>query len=282
MEVQPDGLPHSEAGAWTEEKHSLVSYYARLFSTGMKDKWHERIYIELYAGPGHSKIRGTSKVIAGSPLQALALPDQFDKYVFCEEDSSHLDALKARVTRDFPSANVAYIRGDCNQNVEAVLEEITHGTKDHRVLSLCFVDPFDIGIRFRTIEGISARFVDFVVLLALHMDANRNYERYVREDASKVDDFLGSETWRNRWRIAERNVVPFPKFLAEEFAASMEGLGYLPTPIHRMKLVRSAEKNLPLYYIALFSRHRRAHEFWDEVLKYGTDQTEFPWGNLVS
>jgi len=57
----------------------------------------------------------------------------------------------------------------------------------------------------------------------------------------------------------------------------METLGYLPTPIHQMKKVRSDEKNLPLYYIALFSRNKLAHEFWDDALKYGTDQTKFSW-----
>ncbi|MGB8031172.1 MAG: hypothetical protein WCF30_16095 [Terracidiphilus sp.] len=45
-----------------------------------------------------------------------------------------------------------------------------------------------------------------------------------------------------------------------------------------MKLVRSDEKNLPLYYLALFSRNQTAYQFWDEVLKYGTDQQSFPWG----
>jgi len=116
-----------------------------------------------------------------------------------------------------------------------------------------------------------------LVLLAVYSDANRAYKRYVMEDAVKVDEFLGSETWRDRWKIAERNGVLFPKFLAEEFAASMETLGYLPTPIHKMKRIRSDEKNLPLYYIALFSRHKLAHDFWDGALKYGTDQTKFPW-----
>jgi hypothetical protein len=99
------------------------------------------------------------------------------------------------------------------------------------------------------------------------------------EDAVKVDEFLGSKTWRDRWRIAEANGVLFPKFLAEEFASSMEALGYLPTPVHRMKRVRSDEKNLPLYYVALFSRKQLAHDFWDDALKYGTDQTAFPFGS---
>ena len=59
------------------------------------------------------------------------------------------------------------------------------------------------------------RFIDFLVLLAVYSDANRAYKRYVMEDAVKVDEFLGSKTWRDRWRIAEANGVLFPKFLAE-------------------------------------------------------------------
>jgi hypothetical protein len=124
---------------------------------------------------------------------------------------------------------------------------------------------------------LSVRFVDFLVLLAVYSDANRAYKRYVMEDAIKVDEFLGSTTWRDRWRTAEADAVPFPKFLAEEFAARMESLGYLPTPVHQMKRVRSDDKNLPLYYVALFSRNKLAHDFWDDALKHGTDQTKFSW-----
>jgi hypothetical protein len=68
------------------------------------------------------------------------------------------------------------------------------------------------------------------------------------------------------------NVIPFPKFLAQEYEKRMQSLGYLETPLYKMKEVRSDEKNLPLYHLALFSRHQRAYEFWDEVLKYSTDQ----------
>ena len=64
----------------------------------------------------------------------------------------------------------------------------------------------------------------------------------------------------------------FRRFLAVEFSRSRETLGYLRTPVDRMKLVRSDEKNLPLYYLALFSRNDTAHKFWDQVLKYGTNQ----------
>jgi three-Cys-motif partner protein len=278
--LQPsnDKLACPEVGAWTEDKHRLVSLYSTLFSKGMKAKWGKRVYVELYAGAGYSRIRGTRKVILGSPLRALAAEQPFDKYVFCEEIPKNLEALKTRVKRHFPGANVSYVQGNCDERVSDILADIPQGSKHNTVLTLCFADPFDIGLKFGTIKALSIRFVDFMVLLAVYSDANRAYKRYLMEDAIKVDEFLGSTTWRDRWRIAEENGVLFPKFLANEFAASMETLGYLPTPIHRMKKVRSDEKNLPLYYIALFSRHQLAHDFWDDALKYGTDQTKFPWG----
>ncbi|MGA2695026.1 MAG: hypothetical protein ABSE92_03140, partial [Terriglobales bacterium] len=160
----------------------------------------------------------------------------------------------------------------CDSKVTEILAQIPSASRSNTVLVLCFADPYDIGLKFSTIKALSARFVDFVVLLAVYSDANRAYKNYVMEDATKVDEFLGSTSWRDRWKIAEQNGEAFPKFVAHEFSASMQSLGYLETPIHKMKMVRSDEKNLPLYYIALYSRHNLAHEFWDNALEYGTDQ----------
>jgi three-Cys-motif partner protein len=277
--LQPvnDDLVCPEVGGWTEDKHSLVSLYSKMFSTGMKGKWGKRVYVELYAGAGYSRIRGSAKLILGSPLRALSVDEPFDKYIFCEAIPQNLEALKVRVMRHAPAANVSYIEGPCDHRVAEILSEIPIGSRDKTVLTLCFADPYDIGLKFTTIKALSSRFVDFVVLLAVYSDANRAYNRYVMEDATKVDDFLGSTTWRVRWETAQVNGVQFPRFLAQEFASSMETLGYLPTPIHKMKLVRSDEKNLPLYFIAMFSRKELAYRFWDEVLKYHTNQTQFSW-----
>ena len=276
MDVADDGLFCGDpVGRWAEEKHALVSFYAKLFSTGMKDKWHERVYIELYSGSGHSRIRDTARTIAGSPLLALAVEHPFDKYIFCEMNSEALDALRARVESAAPSAKVAYIKGDCNERVDDILAEIPAYSTGHRVLSLCFVDPFDIGIKFETLSALSERFVDFLVLLALYMDANRNYENYVKEEAVKIDEFLGSRTWREEWKARQKEGVPFPQFLAEEFYTSMERLKYRPQPFYKMKPVKIAEMNVALYRLALFSRHSTAYAFWDQVLKYITPQQAF-------
>jgi hypothetical protein len=144
------------------------------------------------------------------------------------------------------------------------------------VLSLCFVDPFDFGINFETIKRLSIYYIDFLVLLAVGMDANRNYEHYVDGGASdKIDVALGNTMWRERWKQVGVHRSDFRTFLATEFGRSMETLGYLPQPIHQMKHVRSDDKNLPLYYIALFSRNEVAYKFWKDVLKYSTPQQSF-------
>jgi len=78
ISVPDDGQVCPEVGAWTLEKHRHVLLYATLFSSGMKDKWDSRTYVELYAGAGHSRIRGTSQRVVGSPLLALSVKDPFD------------------------------------------------------------------------------------------------------------------------------------------------------------------------------------------------------------
>jgi three-Cys-motif partner protein len=94
--LSDDGLACPEVGAWAETKHRMVSLYSTLFSSGMKAKWSNRTYVELYAGAGRGKVRGTAKIIQGSPLLALTVKNPFDKYIFCEENAENLEALKAR------------------------------------------------------------------------------------------------------------------------------------------------------------------------------------------
>ena len=146
------------------------------------------------------------------------------------------------------------------------------------MLSLCFADPCDIGLKFGTIRYLAERrFVDFLILLALYMDANRNNQNYVSPKSAKVAEFLESPDWRKEWKLAESGRVPFPNFLAEAFSRRMEGQGYIYQPIYKMKEIMFPDKNWPLYRLALFSRHQLGYDYWDETLKYSDNQTEFEW-----
>jgi three-Cys-motif partner protein len=273
-DAQDDGLYYEdEVGPWVEDKHSLVSLYETLFSTGMKRKWDVRVYIDLYSGPGIVRVRGSGKFLWGSPLLALQTKNPFDKYIFCESNDSALDALELRVKRFFPNADVCYVRGNCNETVEEICGRIPTPSRDRKVLSFCFVDPYDLSVKFSTITKIADTFVDFLTLLALGMDANRNLQHYLDPSNKKIDEFLGLPDWRDRWlEQSSQSKISLPRFLAEMYAKQMKSLNYLPVAFHQMKQIRSDVNNLPLYHLALFSRHNLAYKYWDDVLKYGTSQ----------
>lgn len=271
--VSDDGLLTATVRRWSLLKHRLLDLYVTLFSTGMKYQWGQRVYIDLFSGPGRARITGTKRIVETSPLIALRIPDPFDKYIFCDKTSDAMAALRNRVDRDFPEANASYLVGDCNELVDRIVGEIPKASSTRTVLSFCFADPYGIkDVKFQTIRRLSHSRMDFLILLALAMDANRFESLYVRETNRVVDDFLGRTDWRRRWVEAKARRISFRHFLAKEFADQMTALGYLPAGLERMKEVRSDEKNLPLYHLAFFSKSNRGYKFWDQVLKYGTDQ----------
>jgi three-Cys-motif partner protein len=275
LQVDDDGLFCPDVGSWAETKYRLVALYSELFATGMKNKWGKRVYIDLYAGAGYSRIQGTSTILKSSPVLALTVRQPFDNYIFCEQDGGAMGALEKRTARIAPGAAVKFVAGDCQAQIEDICSFIPKASPGNTVLALCFVDPFDFSIKFETFRKLSAFYIDFLVLLAIGMDANRNYDHYVDGESTRIDDAMGGTGWRARWKQVGVRRADFRPFLAQEFAMSMESLGYLPVPLHQMKEVRSAEKNLPLYYLALFSRKPVAYVLWKEVLKYSTDQQSF-------
>ncbi len=138
LKVDNDGLPCSKVHHWAEDKYRLLAFYDELFSSSMKKKWDQRVYIDLYAGSGFSHIQGTRRFLKGSPIIALTVTYPFDKYIFCEEDEELLAALRARSGRLAPQANVSYIPGNCDAKIDEICGAISEPwSAENRVLSLC-------------------------------------------------------------------------------------------------------------------------------------------------
>jgi hypothetical protein len=53
----------------------------------------------------------------------------------------------------------------------------------------------------------------------------------------------------------------------------MSEVGYLETPLHQMREVKTHDKKVPLYYLAMFSKNETAFKLWAQVLKYSTKQS---------
>lgn len=263
-----DGFPAADVGPWAVEKYRRVGMYAEIFSTGMKNRWDCRTYIDLFAGPGHAVIRERGQRVLTSPLLALTVPDPFDKYILCDRDQRFVAALRTRAMALAPAASVEFVAGDVNESIGEIEAKIPS-----HCLTFCFVDPFGIDIHLETIRRLgNGRAMDFLVLLASGMDATRNWQHYVQPGNAKVERFLGDPTWRGRWVTAERSGSTPIRFLAEEYARSMTKLGYLAASLDHMIEVRTYDNNMRLYYLVFFSKSTKGYEFWGEVQKYSTDQ----------
>lgn len=278
--LQADDLVLPEVGSWAKEKHRKVAYYCSLFSKSMKNKWDCRVYIDLFASAGKGKIRATEEIILGSPLLALNLDLGFDRHLFCESDDASMQALQARVARHFPDAECAFVQGDTNDNVQAILSAVPAFNKDFKGLSLCFVDPYKKGeLHFSTIEQIASNlYVDFLVLIPSFMDINRNLHNYTRVSDHSLDIYLGTDAWRAAWESRSRSSQSFGLFIADQFGLQMQRLGFIYEGLEDMELVRmGSDQNLPLYHLAFFSKNQRGLTFWRETVKRTNDQLRMPF-----
>lgn len=268
-----DNYHTPEVGGWAEEKYRLLGCYASLFATSMKHKWDQRVYIDLFSGAGRARISGTSRVVDASPLVALGIDDPFDRYIFCDKDNDRMEALKSRVADRHPDTDVRYVHGDANGNVYRILQEMPPYGPETKVLGFCFADPFRIrDLHFETIRQLSERYMDFLILLPTGFDLQRNEGIYLDESSSRVADFIGSEGWREGWIAAAKSGKRFGDFIAEVYCEQMKALSYFHGDLRDSERIRSTEKNLALYRLVFFSRHKLGKKFWNEARKYANPQ----------
>src|SRR5713101_3548606 len=74
VETGEDGLPRTIVGEWTREKHERLVKYVDI-TRAVRRKWRnwgqQTTYIELFCGPGQSRIKRSRRPIEGSPIRAM-------------------------------------------------------------------------------------------------------------------------------------------------------------------------------------------------------------------
>jgi three-Cys-motif partner protein len=270
IEVQDDGLHIPEVREWALEKYKLLGGYSEIFTSGMHKKWNQLAYIDLFAGAGYARIKETGKIYKSSALIALSIPHRFTKYIFCEQDEACFDALQKRVKRDFPNLPVDFVKGDCNKKIDAIKSKLPKFSKGNTLLPFCFVDPYSLNLHFKTIETLAGGLMDFLILQALHMDANRNFENYMSENSSKIEHYLNDPDWRKKFDENDLNKKDFVHFLFNQYHAKMLVMKYKPEK--QAHQIKSNVKNLPLYYLAFYSKHERGNDFFDKARQYVSPQ----------
>lgn len=271
IETEDDGLIIPPVGVWSEKKYKLVGHYSNIFSTSMRNnRWFSGlVYIDLFAGAGFAQIRESGRVLYNSAFVALSSQYPFSRYILCERDPEKYNALCLRVNRLFPEKDCVILNVDSNYAVDEIRRLVPSQS-----LCFCFVDPYSLNLHFNTIKKLSVQLkIDFLILLALYMDAKRNYKYYIEKENDKIDLFLGDNDWRKKITQNITSDTSFVRFLASSYSNNMLEIAYKqPQPFEIFKV-----GSLQLYYLAFYSKHELGNKFWTEVKKASNEQPELPF-----
>ncbi len=255
--IAADGLPARASGDWIRRKHHYLDRYCGITASGMKNRFGERVFVDVMAGPGVCKVKTTGEEFPGSPL--IAMKHDFTKFVFVESDPELAAALQKRIDTH-PKARLAtVISGDWTQ---AAAEG---RLKFERGLVVAFVDPTGIAqIPWKAMERLlrDNPKIDLLATLQYAMGITLNVYQYVEsgsEQTTALDVFLGERDWRS-WPH-DRTSADFANLVLNRWVEKLGALGFQGS---QQKTVEA--NGVPLYRLALFSRHPKADEFWRKII----------------
>lgn len=258
MRIEPrdDGLLIPEVGRWAKRKYHFLSRYLHLFSTGMKKKWPQRHYIDLFSGAGFARIRGTNDLVAGSPVIASNVADSFSGIHLCEQNAACFDALSSRITPQTAATAVATVRGDANLKIGEILRSVPR----RDALCVTFADPFGLHLDWETVKAISDVRSDLIILLADNMDALRNWAKYYYDDPeSNLDRFMGEPGWRDA--LASASGGNQAERLRARYTQRLQSLGYEHFDSERI----ANDQDRDIYSLMFASRNPRGLDFWNKA-----------------
>jgi three-Cys-motif partner protein len=261
-----DGLPARVSGQWAKEKLKYLDKYMHLFSVGMKNRWQNRVFLDLLAGCGRCIDEDTGEEFEGSPLRAVQCEEPFTRVICVESDPGLADALEQRTT---DKAQV--IRDDCND--PRVIEQL-RASLGYGILGLAFVDNLGLDVPLATIAALTeGRLLDLFIVFQIG-DIKRNIRDVLagRDQPDRFDAFFGVG-WNDVAVKAERENLTADETttrLLDFYASKLKDVGY--NYIGHSRRVMKNSTGVGLYRLILAGRHERAVDFFNKVSAID------PWG----
>ena len=256
-----DALAVRESGPWAEEKHKHLTYYGRMFGTGMKNRFENRVYLELFGGPGRCRFPNGSEG-PGSPLQMLDL--EFTKFVFIERNVTGAQALETRIAAHPRMADATVYCGDCAEAVRKI--ELPQS----KCLALTFVDPTGIShCPFSLIQTLRKRIrTDLLINFPHGMGLKLNQHQYSANEKSILTRFLGTDAWG---KFVTAKPGEFVRGVLDLYKEQLRGLDY---HVGSHEVVIRNQQQTPIYMLVFASRDPLGVAFWDRTMK-GVQNPQF-------
>ena len=160
MAASRNGATPAFGGAWTEEKLTILDGYLDFYTTALKNRPFQLVYIDAFAGDGKIHLGSRSDAdpdacdrtafIAGSAERALLVGNRpFDRFVFVESDSERSKRLEDLRQRHRDRA-IDVVTADSNEFL-GQLRQTQYGNWR----GVLFVDPFGTQLDWATIESVA-------------------------------------------------------------------------------------------------------------------------------
>lgn len=253
-----DGLPVMCVRKWSEDKHFYIDNYLRIFFNAMNKKWCGNLnYIDLFCGPGKSRVKESNNEFNGSPL--IALKYHFKQYIFVDKNEKNIDILRTRTKSMDDFGRIRFIKDDCNEKVDEINKSISQ-----KCLSVVLIDPFGINFNFDSYRILTKdKKMDLIIIFPLGMTIKRIMNKSEKEK-KMVDNFLGGDGWREMIKYEPKN--SYGRIIINYFKSNLEKLGYMvPKEFVLNDITVKNTKNAPIYNLLFASKHPLGNSFWNKI-----------------
>jgi three-Cys-motif partner protein len=214
-------------------------------------------YIDLFSGAGRARVRGTSRIIDGSPLvayrAAVASEQAFTEIHLADADPALRLAAAKRIVAAGGSAIVHA------GSAEDVVAEMVGQLNPHG-LHFAFLDPFNLGALSLSVISELARLerMDMLVHVSA-MDLRRNVRQNLEENADSFDRFAPG------WRDAvgeDGNDRTLRRSIFQHWLNCIRRLGMKASD--GVEII-TADGGQELYWLVFIARHALPDKFWNAI-----------------
>lgn len=259
-----DGLPVMCVGNWAEEKMDCLRTYVDI-SRAVRQKFVTgpggATYVDLFAGPGRTRVKGTGELRDGGTLAAIKCAAS-SKTTFTEVHIGDLSPVFTMAAEKRLAALGVPVSAHLGTS-ETTVNEIVPRLNPYG-FHLAFLDPFNLdGLPFTIIERLtSLKRMDLLIHFSLQ-DLQRNLPMYMERTDSPIDRFAPG--WRNAIGDAHLSQDEVRGRIFMHWRSLVEAKGMT---VGETVLVRGT-KGQYLYWLVFASRHRLANKFWETIRRGG-------------
>lgn len=215
----------------TELKLDVIGAYLHGFTTALKNRFPDLIYIDVFSGSGAREVLHEARPAnliedardewieerRGSARIALDTQPPFTKLIFIEQKKAFCRALET-LAASYSKQSVEILRGDANA---LILKSINRSWTGAR--GVVFIDPYGMQLSWSTLEAIrrtEALDVWYLVTLqGLYRQATNSRQDITPKKRAALNRMLGTDEWEAAW-YTPRSVGTLFDFIDEQPAIS--------------------------------------------------------------